>query len=649
MKVIRKSLSARITWVLMLIIIGVTVVMAAVTYFKTRARVMDAYRTKAGEFAMIAAEQAREQMESEIDSGRHKLGEFMSFKYRELSVDECVKLWVGPEDRKRLGRDYLEKMFSSRETRKDGSVDSFQRFMPEYGDDEQLAARMRRLVDGFIKVPEVGITAVMDKNGLVPFHHTRNSLRLTGDLKKDVEGSRTNRIWDYLGRNITPDRINATDYRRDTGEVYINTYAPINLKGQFWGGIVLAYYAKDVNRQVLTETAFIIGVILLGAALIFIALNLLIKKSLRPIVRISEILKEVARGDFTQRVDFTGEDEVGVISRNLNLMIEQSSSTIEYLKNAATSLAASSEELTSTSVSMGSSSTSQAGSIRDITVELNLVLDSLKETTEYINEQVEDVSRAAESISSLEDMSKKIARNMQVVREQSARSITISRDGEGMGKSTADAMGLIVESSKRIADMVNIINDISDKINLLSLNASIEAARAGEAGRGFAVVADEIGKLADNTSRQVKEIQALSTEIEHNVGSGSDMVEKIREAIATIMNIIEDNSRLIGEIASLSNQQADNHNRIREVMNRLEEKAGNIIKVSEFQRSNSESMKDAMRRIQEFAAENASGAEEIAASSEELSSRAEGLHQLIEGFKTLTKEEIGRKDGARKT
>jgi methyl-accepting chemotaxis protein len=649
MQITRKSLSAKITFILMLIILAVTAVMAGVAFVRTRAKVIDAYKEKAGEFASIGAEQAREQFENEIDSGRHKLGEFMNFKYKELSVEECVKLWVRPDDRDRLPADYIKKMFTSRETRKDGGIDSFQRFMPEYGDDEQFAGRMRRLVDGFLKVPEVGITALMDKNGLVPFHNSRNSQKLTGDLKKDIEGSRTNRIWDYLGKNFEADRIKSSEYVRDTGEVYINSYAPIRVKGQFWGGVILAYYAKDVNNQILTETIFTVSVILIGAIIIFIALNILITRNLRPIVRISEILKEVALGDFTRRVDYKGEDEIGMISTNLNIMIEQSSRTIEFLKNAATSLAASSEELTSTSMTMGSSSTAQAGSVREITVELNLVLDSLKETTEYINEQVEDVSRAAESISSLEDMSKKIAGNMQVVRDQSARSMGISRDGESMGESTADAMNLIVESSTRIADMVNIINDISDKINLLSLNASIEAARAGDAGRGFAVVADEIGKLADNTSRQVKEIQTLSTEIEHNVGTGSQMVGKIRQAIGTIMQIIENNSSLIEEIAGLSNQQADNHNRIREVMSRLEEKASNIIKVSEFQRSNSESMKDAMRRIQDFASENASGAEEIAASSEELSSRAEGLHQLIEGFKTLTMEELDRKDGAVKS
>ncbi|HPF05699.1 MAG TPA: HAMP domain-containing methyl-accepting chemotaxis protein [Spirochaetota bacterium] len=490
----------------------------------------------------------------------------------------------------------------------------------------------------------------MDKRGYVPFHHAIYSMKLTGDLKKDIGGCRSNRIWDYLGNAIKPSGINKFLYKRDTGAESIMVAAPVFINGEFWGGVLVGYDIKDIYGKIYIATAVIIGIIIAGSMIIFIGINYMIRKSLRPIVIISRILRSVAEGDFTQKIEFDSDDEIGDISRSSNMMIEKSAKTIDYLKGAAASLAASSEELTATSVSLGNSSSSQVHSVRDISSELNLVLDSIGETTEYIGQQVNDISAAADSITGLEDMSNQIADNMKYVAKQSEDSIEIARNGEEVGSSASSAMKHIVESSKKISEMVTMINDISDQINLLSLNASIEAARAGEAGRGFAVVAEEIGKLADNTSSQVKEIQQLSSEIGHNVQEGEQMVLSIRESISSIINKIIENSKSIEEIAGLTEQQAKNHTMIKETMQRLEEKSRNIIDVATFQKSNSESMKEAVNRIKDFATESASGAEEIAASSEELSSRAEDLSTLIEGFKTKEGEPAGSvKPGDEKT
>lgn len=413
-------------------------------------------------------------------------------------------------------------------------------------------------------------------------------------------------------------------------------------------GFIIFFVADEGARESfgLTPVAVFAAFIFIIIIIFFILVRSVVKKSISPINSISEIMQNVARGDFSQHIEHEADDEIGEIVRNSNTMIEQSSRTIELLKTAITSLGTTSEELMVTAMSLGDNSKVQADSVNEIAVELNLVIDSIKETVDFIGEQVGDVSKTAELISGLEDMSSRITGNMEKVRKQSETSINISSEGANLVESTGDAMKLIVESSRRIAGMVNIINDISDKINLLSLNASIEAARAGDAGKGFAVVAEEIGKLADNTSNQVKEIHSLSAEIQKSVQHGNNMVEKIRNSISSIKGIIIDNSKLIEEIDSLTFKQAENHDKIRSAMNNLEQKAKNIISVSNFQKSNSESMKKAMERILEFAMATKNGANEISETSEELSSDAEKLNQLIDGFRIVTKEKKKEDNGS---
>lgn len=357
------------------------------------------------------------------------------------------------------------------------------------------------------------------------------------------------------------------------------------------------------------------------------------KKSLSPIKRISEMMESVAKGVYSEEINNITGDEIDEFVSNVNGMMKQSSRTIELIKSAISALATSSEELIVTASSLEENSKVQAGSVNEISVELNLVVESIRETVDFIGEQVNDISNTAVLITGLEVMSTRISDNMGSVRKQSEISINISTDGANLVTSAADAMKLVIESSKKISDIVSIINEISDKINLLSLNASIEAARAGDAGKGFAVVAEEIGKLADNTSNQAKEINSLSIEIGKSVNYGNKMVEEIKNSISSIKDIIIKNSTLIEEINTLTFKQAENHDQIRNAMKSLEQKANNIIKVSNFQKSNSESIKSAMEKILHFAMETKNGAVSIAETSEELSVDAEKLIQLIDGFK----------------
>ena len=338
-------------------------------------------------------------------------------------------------------------------------------------------------------------------------------------------------------------------------------------------------------------------------------------------------------GDLSKRIHLNTTDELGVLAGLFNTFVENIQDVIRVVKDISSNLAASSDQMSSTTLNFSESAQSNAATAEEVSAsmeEMSASMDNIANGAEHQLEALREMIKEVERLSGIIiETGSSIDSTTVIMSDITSR----VRKGEESLLSMNDTMQNIKKSSVEMGGVVSIINDISDQINLLSLNAAIESARAGEAGRGFAVVADEISKLADRTASSIRDIINLIKVNEKETENG---ITGIKDTVAMLGEIIKGVSDISGKFSQVSvkmKQQLDVNKIVNEKMNDVSNKSDQIAQATSEQKTAAGEVVHSIGIISDIAQTTATGAEELAATSEEIAGMAESLREKADFFK----------------
>ena len=282
------------------------------------------------------------------------------------------------------------------------------------------------------------------------------------------------------------------------------------------------------SAQQADQTRLIILLISSGAALAGILLAIQASNSItRPLLQALGVARQVAAGDLTSKVAVGTRDETGQLLQALNSMNTSLQDIVGQVRGGTDTIADASERIASGNLDLSARTGQQA--------------DSLRETAESMAQLTSTVKQNADHASQANQMA--------------ALASEVAVRGGAVVAQVVGTMGAINTSSKKIVDIIAVIDGIAFQTNILALNAAVEAARAGEQGRGFAVVASEVRNLAQRSSQAAREVKALIDDSVSHVAAGSVLVQEAGTTMTQIVDSVRSVTDIMGDINGASHAQ----------------------------------------------------------------------------------------------
>ncbi|MDR6583590.1 methyl-accepting chemotaxis protein [Herbaspirillum sp. BH-1] len=297
----------------------------------------------------------------------------------------------------------------------------------------------------------------------------------------------------------------------------------------------------------------------------------------RPLSRAVEVAETVAAGDLTAVIDAHSTDETGRLLHALAAMNQKLKAIVLEVRRGTDSMVTASTQIATGNLDLSSRTEEQASALEETASSLEQLTSSVKQNADHTRKSSELAGTATQ----------------------------VANQGGQAVKQVVQTMGAINDSSRKIVDIISVIDGIAFQTNILALNAAVEAARAGEQGRGFAVVASEVRGLAQRSATAAKEIKALINDSVSQVSSGTELVAQAGSTMDEVVHSIEQVSHIVGEISAATREQSDGI----------------------------EQVNQAIMQMDNTTQQNAALVEEAAAAAQALQDQAQRLLELVSVFR----------------